>query len=133
MAAKRWIQEDCTCATRYINRIDISIANLEKYGIDYYFNILPRFPGDRVSSQFFFKTVLDVPEISAKANFVFSSIPSPLLDHASFIVDIDLYRDHGIPSREPDLWELISGFRPLKNRLFEDSITDQTRDLFDAD
>lgn len=120
-------------ATRYINRIDINVLSFEKHGIGHYFNILPRFPGNRVSSQFVVGTVLDVPEISAKANFAFGAVASPLLDHASFVVDIDLYRDHGIPSREEELWGLISGFRPLKNRLFEDSITDQTRDLFDAD
>lgn len=119
-------------ATRYINRVDIPIGGLEAHRVEGYFNIKPRFPAERTAAQFVLQAVLDVPEISAKANFLFGSIPSPLLDHASFVLDIDVYRDHGIPAREKEMWELIAEFRHTKNGIFEDSVTDRARDLFDA-
>lgn len=120
-------------ATRYINRIDIPVRDLEKHGVESYFIVLPKLPGGRQSLKFFVQAMVSVPEIAATAIFNFGSIPSPLLDHVSFMLDIDLSRDHSIPTRGPDLWEMISQFRDYKNAIFEDSITDRARDLFDAD
>jgi uncharacterized protein (TIGR04255 family) len=119
-------------ASRYINRIDIPSNDLEEKGARFYFNVVPSFPGDRPALHFFLQSVLDVKEIAAKANFFFGPIPSPLLDHTSFLLDIDLYRDQGIPTREEEMWDMVGQFRHIKNRIFEDSLTDRARDLFDA-
>jgi uncharacterized protein (TIGR04255 family) len=119
-------------ATRYINRVDIPAEEFDRYGIEGYFVIAPALPAERRASQFFTQATFKVEEIDATAIFNFGSVPSPLLDHVSFVLDTDLYRDDAIPTRGMELWAMISKFREYKNSIFEDSLTDRARDLFDA-
>ena len=56
--------------------------------------------------------------------------PPPLLNHLSFLLDIDLFRTEKIPGKEGDLWQTIDEARALKNRIFEQCITDEARKLF---
>lgn len=119
-------------ATRYINRLDIPLDDLATNGVQAYFTTVPNHPGSRLFSDFLIQGVVAVPEIDARANFIFATVHSPIIDHKSFVLDIDLYRDHEIPTRREDLWEMIGTFRRYKNTIFEDSITDRARALFDV-
>ena len=63
-------------------------------------------------------------------NVNYSSAPSPLVAHSSFLLDIDVFREDGIPSNDDELWELVGLLRDHKNAVFESLITDRTRALF---
>jgi uncharacterized protein (TIGR04255 family) len=56
--------------------------------------------------------------------------PPPLIDHISFLLDIDVFRSEQIPGREDELWTVIDEARAIKNTIFERCITDETRKLF---
>jgi uncharacterized protein (TIGR04255 family) len=53
-----------------------------------------------------------------------------LIDHTSFLIDIDASLDSGIPSRIDDMWEKTELLRVAKNSVFESMITDRCRELF---
>jgi uncharacterized protein (TIGR04255 family) len=52
------------------------------------------------------------------------------LNNISLLLDIDLFRTSEIPGNEDDLWRVVDSARPLKNRIFEACITNETRALF---
>ncbi len=58
------------------------------------------------------------------------SVRSPLLEHLSFLLDIDVCRDANLPQTDKDVWSLVSEMRDVKNAIFEASITDAARELF---
>ena len=60
----------------------------------------------------------------------YQSVPSPLIDHSSVSLDIDVAIDRGIPIANEDVWRLISKMREAKNFVFESCITQRLRDLF---
>lgn len=60
----------------------------------------------------------------------FATLPSPLIDHLSFTIDIDVASIGAVESRDDKLWELIGTLRKPKNELFEACITTDTRKLF---
>jgi uncharacterized protein (TIGR04255 family) len=53
-----------------------------------------------------------------------------LIDHTSFLIDIDASMDSGIPPRIDDMWERAELLRVAKNSVFESMITDRCRELF---
>jgi uncharacterized protein (TIGR04255 family) len=46
------------------------------------------------------------------------------------MLDIDIFRTEQIPGNESELWRMIDDARPIKNRVFERCITDESRKLF---
>jgi uncharacterized protein (TIGR04255 family) len=60
----------------------------------------------------------------------FSSTPSPLIDHVSFTIDIDVATTGPVLVNEDKMWDLIGSLRKHKNDLFESCITPETRELF---
>ena len=62
-----------------------------------------------------------------------ASIPSPLLNTASFLIDIDISRDIEVPQKDEDILNLVSSIRPRKNDVFESCVTDLSRGLFKHD
>ncbi len=58
-------------------------------------------------------------------------VSSPLIGHVSFLLDIDVARINDVPQSETELWTMIANMRVLKNQLFESSITQRARDLFE--
>ena len=127
-------------ATRYVNRIDIPICMSDSVGttkpIDTteYLLLEPRIPGiiPNVSS-FASQFVGSVPEIDGKVLVNAATVSSPLIDHVSLLLDIDLFKDQNIPQKDKEFWDLLAAFRHQKNMLFEAFVTDQARELFDRD
>jgi len=60
------------------------------------------------------------------------SVPSPLLNTFSFLLDIDIYREGDLPKNEKHLWALVNRMRIHKNEIFELCITDRSIELFSA-
>ena len=65
------------------------------------------------------------------AILAFQSVPSPIIDHSSLLIDIDTFIEHNLPEREEDFWAVLQSLREMKNDLFERSITDRTRTLLE--
>ena len=74
-----------------------------------------------------------VPEIDGKVLVNAATVSSPLIDHVSLLLDIDLFKDQNIPQKDKEFWDLLAALRHQKNMLFEAFVTDQARELFDRD
>jgi uncharacterized protein (TIGR04255 family) len=60
-----------------------------------------------------------------------SAVTTPaLIDHTSITLDTDAYLDTDIPQRLDEMWERVAILRDAKNSVFENSITDKLRELF---
>jgi uncharacterized protein (TIGR04255 family) len=117
---------------RYINRIDIPLER-GSTGIELsqYFNLkldIPQPPFPPLSQQttqavFFFE------DCHLTVNM--GVVPPALLNHLSYALDIDFGREASVPQSDTDIWAFIDSIRERKNMLFEASITDRTRALFE--
>jgi uncharacterized protein (TIGR04255 family) len=116
---------------RYINRIDIP-ATETGLKIEDYLKIavaLPEGPNTPISG---YALQVSRPLESDKLKLTVNSatVPSPLIGHASLILDIDVFRDDDVPRRNDEMWMLIEKMRAQKNVMFENCITDRARSLF---
>jgi uncharacterized protein (TIGR04255 family) len=117
---------------RYINRIDIPITgNLTLY--EEFLNIYPRLP-EELGPVFAYgiQSQLPFPEIDGRITINSASIPSPLLDHASFLFDQDIYKDTNVPQNDDEIYDLLNQIHVKKNAVFEACITDRARELFNT-
>lgn len=57
-------------------------------------------------------------------------VPSPLEGHVSILLDIDISKDHSLPMRESEFFNLLNEFRNEKNRVFEACLTQKQKDTF---
>ena len=127
-------------ATRYVNRIDIPICVSDSVGTSKSINtteyllLEPQIPKiiPNVSS-FTSQFVGSVPEIDGKVLVNAAIVSSPLIDHVSLLLDIDLFKDENMPQKDSEVWDLLAAFRNQKNILFEAFVTDKARELFDRD
>lgn len=115
---------------RYINRIDIPITgNLTYY--EEYLKIYPNLP-EELGHVFAYgiQTQLPYPEIEGRITINSASIPSPLLNHVSFLFDQDIHKETNVPQNDQGLYDLLNQIHVKKNAVFEACITDRTRELF---
>ncbi len=127
-------------ATRYVNRIDIPVSGSDSIGASKpintteYLLLEPQIPKiiPNVSS-FMSQFVGYVPEIDGKVLVNAAIVPSPLIDHVSLLLDIDLFKDQSLPQKDNEMWDLLATLRNQKNVLFEAFVTDKARELFDRD
>jgi uncharacterized protein (TIGR04255 family) len=117
---------------RYINRLDIPGGAEQEVQIEDYLQVslfLPKLDWLPISGY-----AIQVNRALAEGGYMITinsgTVPSPLVGHRSLALDIDLYIERDIPSKEDELWELIDSMRNHKNRVFEACITDQARALF---
>lgn len=117
---------------RYINRIDVPITD-EPFDPEHYLNVYPQIAtlDLRVVSQYTMQVTSPgaVDEYGLKLSTAI--VPSPLIGHHSVALDIDVYRDTNVPSRDEQLWSALDTMRIHKNRFFEASITNRAREIFD--
>ncbi len=57
-------------------------------------------------------------------------VKSPLIDHYSIVLDLDLSPHGDMPQKSDKVWEMINQMREYKNNAFEMCITDKARELF---
>ena len=119
-------------ATRYINRLDIPIERGSPINVSDFILVDPRIPRT-ISRINMFSThfVGVVPEIEGQVNVTVGTVPSPLIDHGSLLLDIDLFKEQNLPRREEGVWEVLETLRQQKNAIFESFVTDRARELFD--
>jgi uncharacterized protein (TIGR04255 family) len=115
---------------RYINRIDIpATAPLVQH--EEYLNIYPQVP-DIIQSLTAYNVVTQsvLSEIGCMLTLNSSSAPSPLLGHAAFIVDQDIFKEGDLPQNDDSIYALLNHIRAKKNEVFEACIKPRARELF---
>lgn len=118
---------------RYINRIDIPSKPGQKIRLEDYFTCYPEVPeGTGFPGLASYAMQLQLPGGPDGSNLMINgaSVPSPLLNHASFLLDLDISIEGDVPQKDEELWGLIGRIREYKNTAFESCITDRARALF---
>jgi uncharacterized protein (TIGR04255 family) len=121
---------------RYVNRIDIPLREAgEPVDLEGYLTVSPTMPpniGLSPMNHFAVNAQAALGKDNCKLLLNVGSAPSPLVQTASFILDIDVVLDAGLPQNDDALWTQINRMREYKNTIFEASITDKTRNLFSS-
>jgi uncharacterized protein (TIGR04255 family) len=115
---------------RYINRIDIpaTVATIEH---EDYLNVYPHIPAIFPSVHSYnMVTIIPLPDIGCTLTLNSSSAPSPLLGHAAFIVDQDIFKEGDLPQNDDAIYALLKQIRAKKNEVFEACIKPRARELF---
>lgn len=116
-------------AVRYINDLDLQLPiNLGEYLAAP--PVIPPGLPQEVSSFFTRYVVHDIGS-GASANVTQALRDTRLVNHASILLDIDVYRTDEAGVDIGRLWEQLETLRGLKNRIFFESITERTVKLFE--
>ena len=116
---------------RFINRIDIPVTNgiIEE---SEYMSVYPALPaalgpitGYGVQIQ---SPIRDVVGCNLVINS--AAVPSPLLGHSSFVLDLDISREVNTPQKDDEIYKLLNQIRDKKNEVFEACFTDKAKELF---
>jgi uncharacterized protein (TIGR04255 family) len=117
---------------RFINRIDIPATAGEELKIADYLRVRPEAPAVKRIVSYALQMSGPLEEDNCRWMINSSVVPPPLVDHVSVILDIDVSRAGDLPQRDDEIWALIDRIRVHKNHIFEASVTDKARELFDA-
>jgi uncharacterized protein (TIGR04255 family) len=115
---------------RFINRIDVPIKNgiIEEAE---YLNVYPKLPASfGTITGYGVQVQLPVLDIGCKLTISSAAVPSPLLGHGSFLLDLDISKDSDPPQNDDAIYELLNSIRAKKNDTFEACVTDRARELF---
>lgn len=124
-------QEIIRIGVRYINRIDIPHTQDNVLHESEYLNIYPKYPsilGNLTSYTIQQRSKLDA--IMASLTINSAVVPSPLANHTSILLDIDIGRDNDLPQNINDVLSFLNQVRNEKNSIFEACITERARGLF---
>lgn len=116
---------------RYINRIDIPANGREKFDTSEYVKLEPVVPAE-IPTLFSFSTEIrgDLPQISGAVVVRSSTVQSPLIDHFSVNLDIDVMRTNKLSQKDEGWSADLEELRVAKDSIFEAFITDKSRELF---
>ncbi|WGR91839.1 TIGR04255 family protein [Bradyrhizobium sp. ISRA435] len=120
---------------RYINRIDVPNPHEVAIPIGDYLEFRPLFPsfdGNEGVETFAINGVIAIANSPFRLILNAGSAPSPLVRTTSFLLDIDISQEGNIPRNDEAIWSLVDQMRVHKNRVFEASITDNSRKLFSS-
>ena len=121
-------------ALRYINKLDFPVNRMVMKD---YFNIYPLIPDllPQDMSSFFFQLTLPLLEAKSTVNIAMTAVPPPAGKEdavTSILFDIDVYRTESIPMGEA-FWGVFEVLAAQKNHVFEECITQKTRDLIEEE
>ncbi len=118
---------------RFVNRIDIPDDMLKEKGISGLFNAKITLPADLGGEPERYNFAIYTRHAKTGANLLIqSSIQQKpaILDHTSITLDTDSSWDKDIPQRIDEMWAKADMLREVKNDVFESTITDDLRALF---
>lgn len=116
---------------RFINRIDVPTKGDGKFDIGSFVKFEPTRPPSLVgTARGFSCTVAGVAIDDYLVNVTATLVPSPLIDHAGILLDIDIGAEK--LASFTDLKGKREQARAIKNTIFEELITDASRQLFNA-
>jgi uncharacterized protein (TIGR04255 family) len=114
---------------RFINRIDIPLSN----GIvehEKYLAVYPKLPVlFRAIDAYAMQARIPLDH-GCHLTLNSAAVPSPIIGHNSFVLDLDIAKDHDLPQNDDDLLHLLNQIRKMKNDVFESFITNRARKLF---
>lgn len=116
---------------RYINRIDVSIADGRSVRPMEYLNIYPVFPlavGSVVNT---YALTIDVSAENPSCRVVINGgiAPPVMAMSVALLLDIDVMMELPNPVSLEKSWDLLEQLRDKKNKIFESAITEKTRSL----
>ena len=125
------VTETKRLAVRYINQIVISAPVVE---LNDYFTAPPNAPQEckyQDFQDFLSRVTLDIPELKARATI--TQAPSQERPQGAVVVllDIDVFCSESLPYDGESMWRLLDQFRDLKNDIFEASLQQKAKDLFE--
>lgn len=115
---------------RYINRLDLPLPVKE---LKDYLRTVPDVSSDLPQALAGYFMQLRIPLEDVKSLLV---VNQAIIDPAkpgvaSVALDNDVFRVDDLPTDEPGIWDSFDVLRNRKNDVFEASITDKTRELFE--
>ena len=122
------IDQVSSVSLRYINRILIPIPFKD---FDDYINGTPKIPKCLPNSLSAFFNQIQVPVSENILATISTTIEPDTNDHLPFILDITVTKFGRPALNKNEFWDEMEEMLNLKNDIFEDSITDETRKLFD--
>lgn len=115
---------------RYINRIDIPVTG-DIVEHEKYLNVFPKLPNSLTPLHAFaVQSALKLQDIGCDLLINSAAVPSPVLDRASFMLDLDIFRAVELPQSDQDIYNLLDEIRKKKNKVFEQCISNRARKLF---
>lgn len=112
---------------RYINRIDLPSEN---QAFEKYIKYLPPVPADLPKKFEKYFLQMQIPSGDGLNKAVISqTFEQDVNGRIPFIIDIDVFQDERLKASDP-LEERFNNLRNLKNRIFEDLVTDDCKLLF---
>lgn len=115
-------------ATRFLNHIPLPIS----YETGDYFKVPIHVPDGLPYGlvAYHYRYVMDVGD-GVRANVTLSSEPVEQgAENATTLFDIDCYRQEGSLPDDPKIPDVLGNLREIKNRIFFESLTDKTLELF---
>lgn len=119
---------------RYVNRIDVKIVEGKPLLFKDYLQIAPQMPNIGPPSLTEYSSRITKPSGVEGISITVTSgtIESPLAEHRSLLVDIDVFNEIKLANNLKKVRELLEKYRVIKNEVFEVIITDECRNLFGA-
>jgi len=116
---------------RYINRIDVPVPPEGYIEESEYLNIYAKYP-DIIGNVAGYFVQFRAPLNDIECDLVVNSggVPSPLLNHMSIMFDQDIIMERICPQNDDDIYTLLKKIHEKKNGVFEASVTDRARELF---
>lgn len=115
-------------AVRYVNRIDIPALSFQ---MEDYFETYPKVIKGSKSQLTAFFLQAQIPQEEGGLAVINQTATQPIkAGYTSIILDIDVFDPQIFKASSPKLWKRIDLLRTQKNELFENSITNKTRELF---
>jgi uncharacterized protein (TIGR04255 family) len=119
--------------TRFVNRFDFPNSMIQGKELSDFLRIGISIPEEITNTIGPYSLAVNTIENSTGAKILIQSAviqPPALLDHTSITLDIDAFWDTEIPQRIEEMWNKTAILRDAKNSVFENSITDKLRELF---
>lgn len=117
-------------AVRYINQLNIPLPIND---FTRYLTAPPNIPDTipQAVHHFLTRVVVHDADLDTMANITQALQKSSSPDYVTIILDIDVYKQKELGFDESDIWLTFGQLHDLKNRIFFDSITEETARLYE--
>ena len=115
---------------RFINRIDIPKSDQATEESEFV-TIFPQYPSNfGPCNSYGLNISFPINDINCNILLNSSVISSPIINHVSILLDIDIIREKEVPQNDNEIFMLMQQIRNEKNKMFEACITEKSRRLF---
>lgn len=119
-------------SSRFINRIDVPIKSIGGQPMNEFFGIGVASPEGLFESCSAFSVTAEMSETQTGLGVRFtcaSQKESPLIEHQSFLLDIDVRTKSEMPDDKDEIWDQVDQLRRAKNNVFEAALTEKIKGL----